>query len=127
MVFGKELLGLAERPGQRLDQQRCPCKAGDHGDTQGGNAADEHPTQILHVLKERLDRSAVLLAVLIQFRHRVIAVGVATAATRNRQRHSLRCLDIVSLIFLVPVVVMFVVMRVVIVVFVVLMIRIIVL
>ena len=81
-VFGEELLGLPERPGQHLDQQRRPGKAGNHGHAQGGDTADEHPAQILHVLEERLDRAAEFLAVFVQLGHRVVAVGATAAWNR---------------------------------------------
>ena len=81
-VFREEILGLSKRPGQRLDQQRRPGKTGNHGHGQGGDAADEHPAQILHVLEERLDRAAEFLAVFVQLGHRVVAVGATAAWNR---------------------------------------------
>ena len=123
----RNLLGLSERPGQHLDQLRRTGEAGNHGHGQGGDAADEHPAQILHVLEERLDRAAEFLAALVQLGHRVVAVG-ATAA-RDRQGRTQRWLGVVCLlVFLMPVMVVLVVMGVVgivIVVFVVVMIRVI--
>ena len=81
-VFREDLLGLSKRLGQHLDQLRRSGEAGNHGHGQGGDAADEHPAQILHVLEERLDRAAEFLAVFVQLGHRVVAIGVTAAWNR---------------------------------------------
>ena len=49
---------------------------------QSGDAADEYPAQILHVLEERLDWPAEFLAVFVQLGHRVVAIGVTAAWNR---------------------------------------------